>query len=189
MKNIWKQCPGGRLSAEDLVITNLVSQEFFEYESTIATLIIAIQDEDDLSSGHKRKKAGDIIAVCPENHQGGVKTRKTHLLVKMDFGSGIASHDDSKKLMIPKFEGGDLIWPPDVYQILAKRRYNLPFTNIIAKALTLGITIDMDKLLNPEIDYQPLENVTIHFLEMVFDRTLNRKLTAINLATISNAGK
>lgn len=191
MINLWRRSPSGRLSGSDLIITNPITQELFEHKM-IVTLILANKDEDDLQSGHKRKKAGDIIAVCPEDHYGGVKTRKTHLLLKVELGSEITLLEDAKHLMIPQFETGELWWPggeTPLPNIVARNRYKLPFADIIARATLLGITIDMNRLLDPEDDYQPLENVVIPFQTMILDRVGNKKLSILNLRAIANAGK
>jgi len=157
----------------------------------VVTLIIAIKDEADLPSGHKRKKAGDIIAVCPENHIGGRITRKTHLLVKVDLGSEIIELTDAKKLMIPQFETG-ILWFPEneeVLKIIGKRRYQIPLNEIITKSQLLGKTIDMKKLLDPNIDYQPLEEITITFENIIWDKISNKKLDNNNLKAIKLIGK
>ena len=159
----------------------------------IVKFVISIKDEADLPSGHKRKKAGDIIAVVSSDFHGGVIERKTYLLVKVDLGNTITLLDDARRLMIPEWETGDLSQPnySDTYlpKRLRKRRYQIPWADLIAKSEILGRTIDMAKLLDPDIDYQPVEDLTIPFQGMIFDKILNTKLTAAHLTNIEKAGK
>jgi len=155
----------------------------------IVTLIIANKDEADLPSGHKRKKAGDIIAVCPEDHYGGVVTRKTHLLVRVNLGNTIKTIQDAKKLMVPEFETGEYWYPEETPNIIGKRRHRIPFAELVAKAQAVGVNIDMDQLLNPDIDYQPLENKTFAVSQFIWDKVNGRKLTNADLVAIKNFGK
>jgi hypothetical protein len=154
-------------------------------------LIIATKDEQDLESGHKRKKAGDIIAVCPYPHEGGRVTRKTHLLVPVDLGSTITTIEDAKKLMIPQYETGELWYPEDEtgLKIVARNRYKIPLTELTTKAQLLDVAIDMKKVEDDKVDYQPLEDKTLTIANLVQDKHLDKKISATELTAIKNYGK
>jgi len=98
---------------------------------------IAVVDEADLASGHKRKKAGDIIAVKPAPWNWGTKEvdeylivpvsgltkEEAHDLCKPEYEDGIDEpQDDMNKDMpvwIPETsyriagESGEQVWGPD----------------------------------------------------------------------------
>lgn len=155
------------------------------------SLVVSIKDEQDLESGHKRKKAGDIIAVCPYPHEGGRVTRKTHLLVNVDLGSTITAIEDAKKLMIPHYETGEPWYPEDTSQlkIIARNRYKIPLDELITKASVLGVVIDTAKMLDEKVDYQPLKNKTLTIVNLVQDKYLGKKIGVTELKAIKNYGK
>jgi len=90
---------------------------------------IAVRDEDDLSSGHKRKKEGDIIAVKPYPWQWGKKEVANHLIVIVDN----LTEEEAHTLCQQYYEGGRLaqdIQPGENVKIIGKRRYNIPLETI-----------------------------------------------------------
>lgn len=158
----------------------------------IVSMAIANKDEQDLPSGHKRKKEGDVIAVKSADWQWGTEEVKRYLIVRIDFENLITSIEDAQKLTVPQFQTGELWYPSfDLPQpkIIGKRRYKIPFTDLTAKAQTLGIFIDMVKVQNETVAYQPLEKTTIHFTDIIYDKILGRKITNIDLITVKNIGK
>jgi len=155
------------------------------------TLIIATKDEQDLPSGHKRKKAGDIIAVCPYPHEGGRMTRKTHLLIPVDLESSIETIEDAKKLMIPQYETGELWYPEDTsgLKIIARNRYKIPLDELMIKARPLGVEIDEKKMLDDEVDYQPLETKILTITDLIQDKHLDKKIGVAELTAMKLEGK
>lgn len=73
---------------------------------TLYDLAICVTDEQDLASGHKRKKEGDVIACrlhSETTRLGGWGTKElpSHLMVTVDI-----SDEDVKNLMIPQYDDG-----------------------------------------------------------------------------------
>lgn len=124
-------------------------------------------------------KQGDIIAVVPEDHHGGVVTRKTHLIIKVDIGNFLTKLDHILALRIERFAGDPLWFPPDVegFPVIEKRRYKIPWSELLTKAQTLfGITVDMGRLLDEKDEYQPLEKVAFPISAFIHDKALNKKI-------------
>ncbi len=147
---------------------------------------IAKQDEQDLASGHKRKKQGDIIAVKPANWQWGTKEYEDYLIIELDLGNVITTIEDAQKLTVPQFEIGELWYPEETPKITGKRRYNIPIADLIAKTT---VVIDVEKMVEKGNKYQPLEKVSIPFDGLIQDKILNRKLQVNDLTIIKNIGK
>lgn len=154
----------------------------------IFSLAIAIKDEADLASGHKRKKQGDIIAVCPDGWQWGTEEVKRYLIVRVDFGSTITLLKDAKKLAVPRFSDGSLWDTTGNKTVTEKRRYSIPMSDLVAKAATLGVTVDMAKVIDPSIEYQPVRTTTIPYAAMVQDKVLNKKIASSDITKIRAAG-
>jgi hypothetical protein len=153
----------------------------------IYTFIIATKDEEDLASGHKRKKAGDIIAICPAGHHGGKITRKTHLLLEIECGD--ISWEDIQRLTIPDWEDGtNWYLDPDLPQpkIAGKRRYKIPLTDLDTKSKEKGKTIDFQKLLDQDLDYQPLKDVSFDVADLVLDKRSDKKTSVDKIKAIIN---
>lgn len=157
----------------------------------IVTLILANKDEQDLASGHKRKKAGDIIAVCPENHIGGDLTRKTHLLVRVDLGNEIKTLLQAQVLASIDYGEADVYSPLDNANStpVRKRRFNIPLTELVQKASLLGKTLDIENITDDKLDYQPLTDSVLSYNDLIKDKTLNRKIDNTDLTTISGVKK
>ena len=153
------------------------------------SIALAIKDEQDLPSGHKRKKEGDIIAVKPSGWEWGTEEVKRYLILEIDLGDSITTIEDAQKLTVSQFETGELWYPEETPKIIGKRRYKIPFTDLITKAQSLGISVDLGKIKDEKIAYQPLERVTISFVDMIQDKILIKKLTNKDLEGIAKVGK
>ena len=137
-------------------------------------------------------KQGDIISVVPEDHYGGVVTRKTHLIIKVDIGTFLTKFDHVHVLRMERFAGDPLWFPPDIgsagFPVIEKRRYKIPWNELLTKAQTLfGITVDMGRLLDENDDYQPLEGVVFSISSFVHDKALNKKVGASEFNKIKQA--
>lgn len=156
------------------------------------SIAVSTNNEQDLPSGHKRKKEGDIIAVKPAGWQWGTEEVKRYLILEIDLGDSITTIEDAQKLTVPQFEDGSL-WhlSEDLSQptIIGKRRYKIPFTDLITKAQSLGVSLDLNKVRDEKIAYQPLEKVTIPFTDMIQDKILGKKLDSKQLSIIEKIGK
>ena len=128
---------------------------------------IAVKDEKDLASGHKRKKEGDVIGVAPYPHNWGKKEVDAYLIVVVDNLTKEEAHD----LCSPYYdidpatvdmEDLEAIQPT----IIGKRKYKLPL-NIIKDGwhADLNLTDVRDKTKV----YQPLKenNVVLDANEQV----------------------
>jgi hypothetical protein len=144
------------------------------------------------------KDEGRIVAVKPSGWKWGTEEVKQFLILEVDLGSSIATIEDAQKLTVPHFDTGDLWWPSsedkdgnpiEPPKILAKRRYNIPLTDLVAKAQVLGKTIDLAKVKDMGVEYQPIKAITIPFATMILDRVKGTKLIATDLVEINNAGK
>ena len=105
---------------------------------------IATKDEKDLKSGHKRKKAGDIIAVKPHPWKWGKKEVKEYLIVTMDGLTEQEAHDKCKPLYKAGTEG---VRKHPV--TLAKRKHHIPLSSL---------PIDTAQAADYEKEYQPLKD-------------------------------
>ena len=114
---------------------------------------IAIKDEADLKSGHKRKKQGDILAVKPHPWKWGKKERKECLFVTVD---GLTAEEAHARCQ-PWYDGDAPTSPEekDTRKVLAKRKYKIPMAT-----LSLTSEMDMSKVEDPEVEYQPLAGKT-----------------------------
>lgn len=126
---------------------------------------IAVRDEDDLPSGHKRKKEGDIIAVKPHPWEWGRKEVKEYLIVVAD---GLTK-EEVYNLCQPHYEGGVTLSKQQdskLVEIINKRRYNIPLSIIKSgwlSSMKLASIRDVTKA------YQPLKDskVVVDFSENV----------------------
>ena len=126
---------------------------------------IAVRDEVDLPSGHKRKKEGDIIAVKPHPWQWGKREVNVYLIVIADN----LIEQEAHSLCQAHYEDGILqenINIDNPVDIVGKRRYSIPLSIIkngwIPKMIIPDVR-DLRKI------YQPLknENIVIDFSERV----------------------
>jgi len=129
---------------------------------------IAVKDEADLASGHKRKKQGDIIAVKPAPWNWGKKEVNEYLIVP---ATGLTK-EEAHELCQPCYAGGvlqkDLSIDLDAkpVAIIAKRRYSIPLEIIKVGWKPDMITKDVE---DKKKVYQPLKDakVKIDFTEKV----------------------
>lgn len=133
-------------------------------------LAIRAYDQEDLPSGHKRSKQGDVIACNPYPHDWGDLERKHFLIVIVDGLTARQScalcsscYDEDKV-----DEEVDIENPP---QKVAKRRFKLP-VDILASISE--ITINYVLLEDENVDYQPLKDADYAFDfstdEMLYDK-------------------
>jgi len=129
---------------------------------------IAVKDEADLASGHKRKKQGDIIAVKPAPWNWGKKEVDQYLIVPV---TGLTK-EEAHELCQPSYAGGVLQkdlptgLEADPVAIVAKRRYSIPLAIIKTGWKTDMIIADVE---DKKKVYQPLKDakVEIDFAEEV----------------------
>lgn len=124
-------------------------------------IAIAVTDEADLASGHKRKKEGDIIAVCPYPWNWGRKEIDRYLIVIVESTDDLETmqnltipataegYTDAEQLLD---ENGMLSYTP-----LGKRRYSIPLS-----VLQQGWLPDLDlvKVRDKNYIYQPFKSAT-----------------------------
>lgn len=142
------------------------------------------------------KDEGRIVAVKPSGWKWGTEEVKQFLILEVDLGSSITTIEDAQKLTVPHFDNGALWWPDGdpmnpnpPPKVLAKRRYSIPFTDLVAKAQVLGTTIDLAKVKDMTVEYQPVEKITIPFATMILDKVTSKKLNATDLVMIKDVGK
>jgi len=121
---------------------------------------IAAKDEEDLKSGHKRKKQGDIIAYKPSPWKWGVMELKNYLIVTVD---GL-TEEMARKLCCAHYTDGKItpeFMPEKENPILAKRRFKMPIDTLSTVA---KVSINITELVADK-EYQPLKDVSLKFLE------------------------
>lgn len=121
-------------------------------------LAIQPNDKADLPSGHKRAKAGDIVAVKPYPWEWGKAELRNYLIITVTN----MTEEEAQSLMSPLWEGdnpGDMLEPG---AITGKRKFKIDLDK-----LKKDILPDLDKTKLSEQgkieDYQPFKdaNVTI----------------------------
>lgn len=131
---------------------------------------IAVCDEADLASGHKRKKEGDIICCKPSPSTWGPRASEMCLIVTLD---GL-TEEEAHRLCIPLFDDGSEWWPDieSKAKIIGKRRYKISL-----EIIKNGWLPDMDlaKVRDKKVAYQPLKDAKIKLdtaekVSIVFDK-------------------
>jgi hypothetical protein len=126
---------------------------------------IAVKDEADLKSGHRRKKQGDIIAVKPAPWEWGRKEVDEYLIVPV---TGLTK-EEAHSLCQPYYEGGvkqEDITEESSPKVVGKRRYSIPLDTIKNGWAADMKTADVEGKTKV---YQPLKDskVKIDFSEKV----------------------
>lgn len=119
-------------------------------------------DQEDLASGHKRSKKGDIIAYKPYPHTWGTMEQKDFIHIVVD---GI-TEEEARKMCVLYYEGGVETFDMDKQPaIVAKRKYSFDF-DLLKKGWKPDL--DMTKIEADE-KYQPFkdENIVIDMTEKV----------------------
>jgi len=130
-------------------------------------LALAVCDEEDLESGHKRKKEGDIITYMPHPHEWGKMETNEFLIVIVE-----GSEEDIRELCEPLNKTGnlkkdikykseirtdkegapfvvDVINDPEDEIIISKRRYAFDFSKFK--------NIELDRVRDKKDHYQPFK--------------------------------
>ena len=116
---------------------------------------ICPKDEEDLPSGHKRMKKGDIIAVKPYPWEWGKEEVKRFLIVVID---GLTKQQ-VEDMCSPHYANDKLISelePDSDEKPIAKRRFKIPL-DVLENAA--GMTLDINKLEDKSVEYQPLKKI------------------------------
>jgi hypothetical protein len=128
---------------------------FFSVTCFSETWELAIQpyDKDDLPSGHKRAKAGDIVAVKPYPWQWGKAELQNYLIVIVDN----MTEEEAMQMMEPLYQDdnpGTLESPGIVTE---KRKFKIDIKKLKQNILP---TLDEAKLANQSKteNYQPLKD-------------------------------
>jgi hypothetical protein len=152
-----------------------------------------LQNFDMVDTDIVTAKQGDIVDAVPDSFQGGKVERKTHLIIGVDIGNVLTNPSHIIALRLESYTD-DRLWFPEMDetkispQILAKRRYRIPWAELISKAQTLfGITVDMNRLLDENEEYQPLEKVAFPVADLLQDKVLGKKIGATEFANIRQA--
>ncbi|MFW9874245.1 MAG: hypothetical protein ACFFG0_14160 [Candidatus Thorarchaeota archaeon] len=103
-------------------------------------LLIAVIDEDDLGSGHKRKKQGDIVAIRPYPWSWGRCEIDEYLVIIAEIDNDITS----MKKKLHKHKGKNL----------EKHRYKIDMTSLKNNYCA---ELDMAKVENKNYIYQPFK--------------------------------
>jgi len=111
----------------------------------IYEMAIAVRDEADLPSGHKRKKAGDIIDIRPAGIPWSIKERKTLLILSISGVKGIVAQN-----CMAQWKGEAVISPVAVEK--GKRRFNIGLDRL---KTYWESGLDLKKVSDPKIEYQP----------------------------------
>jgi hypothetical protein len=120
-------------------------------------------DSEDLASGHKRSKKGDIIAYKPYPHTWGSCEQNDYIHIVVD---GL-TEEETQQMCLPYYEGGvetfDIEKQP---KVLGKRKYAFDFDKLKAGWKP---DLDMAKIEDSNVKYQPFkdENIVIDMTEKV----------------------
>lgn len=120
-------------------------------------------DQEDLASGHKRSKKGDIIGYAPYPHTWGTAEQNGFIHIVVD---GI-TEDEARQMCLPYYEGGVESFGIDEQPAtIGKRKYAFDFDKLKKGWLP---TMDMTKIENPNEKYQPFKdnNIVIDMTEKV----------------------
>jgi len=134
----------------------------------IVSIALAVVDKDGV-----RSKEGDIICVRPQGWKWGTEEVKRYLIIEVNLGAAVPDINEARKLEIPLFSNGALEWPSaDETQpeILGKRRFKVPFTQLNTAALAKGITVDFERVRDQSDEYQPLEKTTLSSTGLVVSK-------------------
>ena len=143
------------------------------------SLLVWINDKDDLPSGHKQIKRGDIADVKPYPYQGGVVERKMILIINLEVPTKIAQK--ARRLMATHYSTTilevDLLNASVSPATIGKRRFHLPWQKILDKVNEVGWPVNWSRVANPDDNYQPFESRVFplsKFTDFVFDKSLNQ---------------
>ena len=149
-----------------------------------------IQTTDKPDTDVVTAKRGDILDVVPEEFVGGRVERRRHLIIRVDVGTLMTKAEHRIALRLEQWSDGRL-WVDPINEaaiIVRKRRYAIPWDELVTKAQSvLGVTIDINRLLDENDEYQPLENLSFPVAALVHDRAQNKKLAAADFAAIRGA--
>lgn len=130
---------------------------------------IRAYDQEDLESGHKRSKKGDIIAYKPYPHEWGRKEKQGFVFVTMD---GL-TEEEASALCSPYYEDGKTPTVDETPTILAKRRFKIPIEELekVAK-----IRVDAREMEDPNKEYQPFIDKSFDFTkdDIIYDKEKKR---------------
>ena len=133
-------------------------------------MAIAIRDEADLPSGHKRKKRGDIIAIKRYPWAWGPGELREYLIVNLELPNVAASK--IHRVISTHLQGGAWQQLPPKLSLAKiptenKRVFSIPHTMIQTRFPALYASVDWPRVMDPEDDYQP-------WLDRVFDLTVSQ---------------
>ena len=115
---------------------------------------ICPQDEADLPSGHKRMKEGDIIAVKPYPWAWGTEEVKRYLIIVVNN----LTEEEVADYMSPYYEGDNVGTLEEPGVVTGKRKFNVDIAEIKTHVKS---DIDLVKLKDKDVDYQPLKDESI----------------------------
>jgi hypothetical protein len=151
------------------------------------SVAIAVKDEADLASGHRRKKEGDIIAIKPAGWQWGSGEVKNHLILELSFPEA-KTMDDVIHLMAPYYTDGK----PEGEITVAKRRFKVDINNLKTEVSTkTAVNVDWKKVSDDKMAYQPLsvqsvavggQEVKLDPYAMVHDKYADKIITKDDIA-------
>lgn len=158
----------------------------------IVSIAISIRDEQDLLSGHKRKKEGDIIAVVPYPHQWGVKERMRFLVTNIDMGEQI-DWSRIRHFLTKRWTTDYLVDPRNSHLkvVLGKRRFSVRFNDLRTEFHAFTSGIDWSRVKDLGDTYQPLESLIIPYSKLkkvIYDREGQSLISDQTLTEMANLG-
>ncbi len=130
---------------------------------------LAVQpwDKDDLLSGHKRAKQGDIIAVKPYPWEWGTSEMQNYLIVIIDN----MTEEEAMELMTPLYEGDVAPTYNNASVITGKRKFKIDIDRLKANILP---ELDKNKLEDKfkTTNYQPFKDGGIKIVADTLDSDL-----------------
>ena len=132
---------------------------------------------------------GDICTAHAYGTYGGKETRKHYLFINVDFGDAFIDHGEACAIFNnPLTEGGHIqpAFARTDKTIIAKKRYNIKFSEIDKLAKAQGISIEWKRVRDREDDYQPLIDAGIVFpyTEIIDNKASGLKLKLEDLKSI-----
>ncbi|HUW48963.1 MAG TPA: hypothetical protein VMW36_09515 [Patescibacteria group bacterium] len=116
-------------------------------------LAICVEDEEDLPSGHKRKKRGDVIGYMPYPHEWGkVEMDGRYLFIIVD---GLTA-EEITTLCEAHYADGSMMGekePPELGTAIAKRRFSIDIDDLENDLPG----VDLAKIKDKKVPYQPFK--------------------------------
>ena len=162
----------------------------------IATLFLAVSNARAEVFSFALAKAsvaeeGDIVAVRPADWGWGKKEREQFFIVLIDCGDMFERWQDAHAFFTSPLTADGSMTPGPEVKLIKENRFRVFFDDIKNKASSKGVNIDLTKIRNEKMKYQPVKEskMKLDFAALVHDKHLKRKLANNDVAELKKAKK